>query len=96
MAWSGGFFLFNMAAAFTFSVSNYAAVTVACAFGLIAVACVRAYALDGLLVAGATARVSLHDSFSRRVVWVSSVVGGTIASAFSVLWIWLSTGEAPN
>jgi hypothetical protein len=96
MAWSAGFFLFNMAVAFTSSVSSYAAVTVACAFGLIAAACVRAYALDGLLVAGATARVNLHDSFSRRVVWISSVVCGAIASAFSVLWIWLSTGETPN
>jgi hypothetical protein len=96
MAWSGGFFLFNMAAAFTFAVSSYAAVTVAASIGVIGAACVRAYALDGLLVAGAKAHVGLNESFSGRIVWVSSVVGGAVAGALSLLWIWLSTHEAPS
>lgn len=96
MAWSGGFFLFNMAAAFAFTVSSYAAVTIASAIGLIAAACVRAYALDGLLVAGAKAHVSLNESFSRRVVWVASVVGAALAGALSLLWIWLSTHATPS
>jgi len=94
-AWSGGFFLFNMAAAFTFSVSMYAAVTVASSIGLIVAACVRAYALDGPLVAGAKIRVSLDDSFSGKVVLTSSVAGGIVAGVVSALWISLSRGQTP-
>ena len=94
--WSGGYFLFNMSAAFAFPMSVYAAVTVSSTMGLIAAMCVRSYALDGRLVAGTRAGVALNEMFSAKVAWVSSVVGGSSAGILTSLWIWLSTNETPS
>ncbi|WP_162235854.1 hypothetical protein [Frigoribacterium sp. Leaf44] len=92
--WSLAFFLFNLHAASTLSTEEFAALTVATSTGVIVAACVRAFAIDGRVIAGAKLSLSASASTSLATIAVSSGAGAVVATASALVWIHLGAGGA--
>lgn len=88
--WSAAFFAFNLVAAAILNVADFASLTVCTSIGVILAAAVRAYAVDGRVIAGSRSKLSTRNSIERRSVLISGVAGAGIASLLS--FIWLSAG----
>jgi hypothetical protein len=89
--WSLAFFLFNLHAASTLSTEEFAALTVATSTGVIVAACVRAFAIDGRVIAGAKLSLSAPASTSLATIAASSGAGAVVATASAFVWIHLGS-----
>jgi hypothetical protein len=92
--WSGAFFAFNLVAASVLTARDFAALTVSTSIGVIVAACLRAYAVDGRVIAGARIGFSSSESLSRRSVFFSGMIGASLAG--SSAFIWLAAGGSPG
>lgn len=92
LVWSGAFFIFNYVAASSLDVGSFAAVTVAMSAGVIAAACVRAYSIDGPVIAGSRSGLSAAQVISPRAIAWTGLVGAAGAAA-ATLSIVISRGS---
>lgn len=85
--WSAGSFAFNLVGASVLAVTEYASLTVCASIGVIVAAAVRAYAVDGRVIAGARSSLSSQDSLARRSVLIPGLTGALAAGFFSFMWL---------
>jgi hypothetical protein len=85
--WSAAFFAFNLVAASFLNVADFASLTVCSSIGVILAAAVRAYAVDGRVIAGSRSKLTTRESVERRSVFNSGLVGAGIAAALSLVWL---------
>ena len=85
--WSAATFAFNLVCATFLSVSEYASLTVCSSIGVIAAAAVRAYAVDGRVIAGARNDLSSQESLERKSLLISGVAGAVGATLLSLVWL---------
>jgi hypothetical protein len=89
--WSLAFFFFNLHAAATLTTGDFAALTVATSTGVIVAACVRAFAVDGRVIAGAKRGLSAGDSSSLSSIALASGTGAAVAMLAASGWILLGS-----
>lgn len=85
--WSAASFAFYLVTAMFLSVSEYASVTVCSSIGVIVAAAVRAYAVDGRVIAGARNGHSSGESLERKSLLMSGLAGALGASLLSFIWL---------
>jgi hypothetical protein len=85
--WSAAFFAFNLVAATLLDVTDFASLTVCSSIGVIIAAAVRAYAVDGRVIAGSRKMIRSEDSIERRSVVYAGFLGAVAASALSLGWL---------
>ncbi|QDY90240.1 hypothetical protein E7Y32_08490 [Arthrobacter sp. UKPF54-2] len=85
--WSAGSFAFNLVGASVLAVTEYASLTVCASIGVIVAAAVRAYAVDGRVIAGARNSLSGQDSLTRKSVLMPGLAGALGAGLFSLMWL---------
>lgn len=86
-SWSAAFFLFTITASGALRTADFAALTVITAIGVIAAACSRSFAMDGRIVAGARAGLTVDRVMSARSVALTSLTFAVLATAASGVWI---------
>jgi hypothetical protein len=86
-SWSLAFFLFTLLAGAALGTEDFAALTVATSIGVIGAACIRAFAIDGRIVAGAHQGASASASLSFAWLLRSSATGAPIAMAVTYVWL---------
>ncbi|OIH97604.1 hypothetical protein [Curtobacterium sp. MCBA15_001] len=90
-SWSVAFFLFTLTSSHVLGTSEFASLTVVTSIGVIAAACSRAFAMDGRIVAGARAGISVTEALSSRSVAWTSVAFAAAAVLASGGWLALGS-----